>query len=692
MTGHPQSRPRRLTEWASRDMAYDPQQRFLQLVPGGNGIIYAIQSDGNLYWYRNTGWSTGSSSWANAGTGRLIGTKWQQFRYVLAAADGQIFAFQPNGDLIWYRYILNNSSTGAGSWHSASGSKIGHGWNRFPRLLGGWNNVLYGVDGSGNMFWYRYTANNGSSSWASGSGAQIGRGWKSFNYLLADPNGVIFASRQGGALNWYRYLGTNGSSVWANSGRGIDLRILGGYQKQILSNGSGTIYRVRLSASNPPGADTELLWYRLLNSETINTSGVQWVNNGEGVRVGSGFTNQGSAALQGYPGSVSTPQNSSLSIHVSTTFSSYTSATLRLAPASGDPVQVTSPVSRGGQFQFLQSGYRSAGCGWNPSFSVSVASNWTSGIYASQLRSPFGGTQNVPFVVRPSSPQQDIAVLVPTNTYNAYNFWGGHNQYTGGQLGTQRTVTLERPGMGVDRNQNFVSATGFLDHLLYSDLLLTRWMTSAGFSFDCYADNDLDATGDQWLPSYKALVLTTHPEYFTETMRQNVVNFQNAGGRLIYTGGNGIYEKVEYNGDRSAVVFRRADGTRDLFREDGQPESQILEVSFYSPSYMTFAPYEVQNNHAFLTGTGLSVGSTFGSVAYNASASGWEIDIDDASTPGAVLIAQGLNPGAGADMMYVPKPNGGWVFSASSLSFNGGLPFDAAMRRIMLNVLTAAVA
>ena len=28
---------------------YDPRQRFIRLVGGGNGIIYAIQADGGLY-------------------------------------------------------------------------------------------------------------------------------------------------------------------------------------------------------------------------------------------------------------------------------------------------------------------------------------------------------------------------------------------------------------------------------------------------------------------------------------------------------------------------------------------------------------------------------------------------------------------------------------------------------------------
>ncbi|TPQ18263.1 N,N-dimethylformamidase beta subunit family domain-containing protein [Streptomyces sporangiiformans] len=673
-------------------MAYDPEQRFLQLVPGGNGIIYGIQSDGNLYWYRHRGWTDGTASWANSGTGRLIGGKWQQFRYVLAAADGQIFAWHPNGDLIWYRYILTDINTGAGRWHGASGSRIGTGWNRFPRLLGGWNNVIYGEDGDGNLFWYRYTGNDGSFSWASGSGSKISYGWSKFAALFADPNGVIYVQGGGGPLSWYRYIGTNGSSEWANGGRRINLGILGGTQKQIFSNGSGTVYRIRLNTATVPGPDNELTWNRLQNSETVNTSGVQWHNGGTTVQVGRGFTLQASAALQGYPTSLSVQHGDSLGIHVSSTFSSYTSSTVRLAPATGAPVQVTPPVSRSGELQLVQGGYRSNGCGWDTSFSVDTATDWPSGVYASQLKSPWGGQHNVMFVVKPAVPQQQIAVLLPTNTYNAYNLWGGHDQYTPGQIGVQRTFTLQRPNMGIDKVETFVSATGFLDHLLYSDLLLFRWMTSAGISFDCYTDNDLHTNGDSWLPNYRALVLTSHPEYFTQSARDNVVAFQNAGGRIINTGGNGIFERVQYTPDGTAVIFRRSDGVRDVFRDSGESESQILGVAHFAPSNFTFASYEVRNDHPFLEGTGLSVGSVFGASAYNGPASGWEVDRRIGAVPGAVLIAEGLNVDGGGEILYVPKPNDGWVFTASSLCFNGALPRSPEIRRMLLNVFTAAVA
>jgi N,N-dimethylformamidase len=42
-------------------------------------------------------------------------------------------------------------------------------------------------------------------------------------------------------------------------------------------------------------------------------------------------------------------------------------------------------------------------------------------------------------------------------------------------------------------------------------------------------------------------------------------------------------------------------------------------------------------------------------------------------------------------MCVLPKPNGGWVFSAGSLCFNGALAHDRRMSRILLNAMNAAV-
>lgn len=673
-------------------MTYDSNQRFLSFVPGGNGVLYAIQADGALLWYQHTGWTNGTQAWS-PGSSLVIGNGWHQFTTVLANSDGQIYALRPDGTLLWYRYILSNSTTGAGSWAAGSGSVIGNGFNRFARIFGGWGGVIYGLDAAGDMYWYRYAAGNGTNSWGANTGALIGSGWNEFPWLMADPNGVIYGVQQGGNLDWWRYSVPNvntGVGTWANGGTAITIGNGWGDvgQKVAWSNTSGVIYAVVLDTAQVPKTDNLLTWFRLQNSETVDSSGVAWYNGANAVTVGNGFTQQASAALQGYPSALSTPQGGSIGIQVSTTWPTYTASVLRLAPAgaSGAPVTVVPPASHTGTFKQLPSGYRSSGCGWTSDFTVPTTSSWLSGIYSAQLLSSYGNEHDVVFIVRPSTPKNKIAVVVPTNTYHAYNTWGGHDQYTAGQATGQRTVSLLRPSV-----TTLINPTGYINHTLYSDLLLYSWMTANNIAFDVYTDADVDANTGNWMASYKGIVLGSHHEYWTQTARQNVINYLAAGGRIIATGGNSLYEAVSYNSNGSAVIFRTTTGDRNLFEDLGLFESDVIGLEYNAATYMDFYPYQVQTNHAFLNGTGLTVGGTFGGSGYNVAASGWEVDWAVEGIAGQIVIAQGTNPNGGASMCYVPMANNGWAFTTGSISFNGSISGDPAIQRILSNVFAAAV-
>jgi hypothetical protein len=173
-------------------------------------------------------------------------------------------------------------------------------------------------------------------------------------------------------------------------------------------------------------------------------------------------------------------------------------------------------------------------------------------------------------------------------------------------------------------------------------------------------------------------------------MRARLVDYLNDGGRLIYTGGNGIYESVDLVDDDTVAVHRDATGIRALYQLQGKPETDVLGVAF-GGEYMTFLPYQVEVEHPFLEGTGLDVGDQFGDTGYNYAASGWEMDQSTGTNADVTVIARGLQQGGGAHMSVFEKPNGGWVFAASSLSFNGALGSDPALSKILRNVFDAAL-
>jgi N,N-dimethylformamidase beta subunit-like protein/tachylectin len=673
-------------------VAYDQLQRFIQLVPGGNGIIYAIQADGALLWYRHAGWQTGAVSWANGGQPRTIGSGWNKFTTVLANSDGQIFGFMADGTCHWYKYVVSDLSTGAGSWASPpGGSLIGSGFDGFPRIIGGWNGEFFCIDNAGGMYWFQYTAGNGSgaeNAWAdNGLPQQVGSGWLTAKRAWAEDSGVLYATRQDNSLVWFRHLG---GGSWANGGTQATVGQGWGevYQKTAFSNGSGTVYALMLASDQVNGTDSNLNWYRLTNYTSITpSSGAAWANSGRGIQVGSGFTFESTARLQGYATAPSVSQGATANVAVSTTFGSYDWSVVQLAPQpSGSPATMLGPTSATGQLQTLPSGYRVNGCGWQNSISVQVPASWPSGLYAALLVSPYGHRYYAPFTVKPSAPSQKLAFLLPTNTYNAYNSWAGHSRYTT-QNGSNVTLTFQRPSTTVQADPPAVITAE-----LYNDLFLLSWMSANSIAFDCYTDSDLNASGT-WLTSYKAVILGAHPEYWSDAMRASIMSYLQGGGRVIAPGGNTLYERTTFSSSGLALTWSPV-GNRDLFINHNEPESQVVGAIYDNPDWNTFGPFQVDDaSHKFFAGTGVSNGDQFGQAGYNGKASGWEVNGPLSSTvTGATQLAHGAGqPSDGAVMVYIDSGNGGWVFAANSLSFNGAIAQDPVIPQILSNVFAAAV-
>ena len=64
----------------------------------------------------------------------------------------------------------------------------------------------------------------------------------------------------------------------------------------------------------------------------------------------------------------------------------------------------------------------------------------------------------------------------------------------------------------------------------------------------------------------------SHPEYFTESMLNALLNYRENGGNLIYLGGNGFYWRISrHMEDPSLLEIRRAeDGIRAWATEPGE--------------------------------------------------------------------------------------------------------------------------
>jgi hypothetical protein len=191
----------------------------LNVVSGGSGVLYAIDSSGNLHWYLDDNYSGGSAAWDPA-SGSVIGTGWGGFSTVVSGGQGVIYAIDSAGNLRWYRYLGNGSP----SWASNSGTVIGTGWGGRAKIVAGGSGVIYTVNSAGALLWYLHRDPlGGTASWADGGVAQqIGSGWSGFSRIGSMGGGVIFARDTTGQVDWYRDADPlGGTASWANGGAGI---------------------------------------------------------------------------------------------------------------------------------------------------------------------------------------------------------------------------------------------------------------------------------------------------------------------------------------------------------------------------------------------------------------------------------------------------------------------------------------
>ncbi len=351
------------------------------------------------------------------------------------------------------------------------------------------------------------------------------------------------------------------------------------------------------------------------------------------------------------------------------------------------------------------------GCGWNETFNFTIPDSWESGIYSARCKDAEENKFDITFIVKPGpSARSRVAVLANVNTWLAYNGWGGRSKYDG----LARTSFL-RPMPVASPEADF--------HLTRGELWILGWLERNGFRPDVFTDIDFHNGGCD-AGQYRCLVLSTHPEYWTTQMYDNLKAYLDAGGSVAYLGGNGIYENGEYEAGQTGMVFRAGveDGPRvkALFRvlSPPRPERSVLGVATARCGVEGSAYKVVRADHPLFAGTGLGNGDLFGQAGLNkgygnGKASAWEVDTSDSpgatsippacatepadvppsSLPaGLVVLASGEHDvgGPGADMVFYDHPGGGFVFSVGSLTFGGSLVVDAKIQQLMRNVLSRA--
>jgi N,N-dimethylformamidase beta subunit-like protein len=306
--------------------------------------------------------------------------------------------------------------------------------------------------------------------------------------------------------------------------------------------------------------------------------------------------------------------------------------------------------------------------------SIATGTDWPSGVYAARLDADDGRVGFAPLVVRPAAPTARVAVVMPTTTWGAYNFYdadgdGWGDTWYARWRTKQADLTRPQPSRGVPY------------HYRSYDLGFQRWLAQTGKTVDTYGDEDLElfATPQDLRAAYDLLVFPGHTEYVTERVYDLVQGFRDLGGNLMFLAANNFFRKVT----RVHGVATLVDEWRNLKR----PESALLGNQYIASDRGEHrAPFTVVGADVApwaFEGTGLQNGSTFGVY-------GIEIDARSPASPPSTIVLANIPDlfGAGrtAEMTYYEHWSGARVFSAGALDFGGHVQLWPQTEQLLQNV------
>ncbi len=325
-----------------------------------------------------------------------------------------------------------------------------------------------------------------------------------------------------------------------------------------------------------------------------------------------------------------------------------------------------------------------AGCGWPVASDIGIEPEWPSGYYEVILSIDVDGKirrTHAFFVVRPvhATTSATILLALGTNTWHAYNDFGGRNLYNGGTaVSLQRPMApgylYKPPGAGQrvtslhPPDPQSASHVGYLrmNHLSpwggsagwpNWELPFVEWADREGYAIDIVTNADLEEHPELLGAEspYRLYLSIGHDEYWSGPMRDTVEGFIGRGGNAAFLSGNTAFWQVrleDATGDGAEGPAATMVGYKGFFKQDPvfgtdrqpelttiwsdhlleRPENHMTGVSFSRGGYHRIGKRVTNGaggytlyraDHWIFDGTGLQYGDVLGS---SASIVGYECD------------------------------------------------------------------
>jgi len=360
-------------------------------------------------------------------------------------------------------------------------------------------------------------------------------------------------------------------------------------------------------------------------------------------------------------------------------------------------------------------------CNWTASYTLTVPTTWTSGVFMVQLTNAQGNQNYITFVVRDDARVADIMFQQAVATYQAYNNYpddsatgksiydfNSYGASTVAGTGTKRAVKVSWNRPYADRG-----AGQFFQWEFY----FIRWLEQSGYDVKYSTDVDTHENSARLLQS-KAFLSIGHNEYWSKAMYDGVQQARDAGVHLGFFGADAVFWQVRFEpspltGAADRVMVGYKDRTIDpvqgptttiLWRDPflNRPEQQLIGVQFSGSIDISgpFPPYVVKNSSSWVyAGTGLADGDSIPKIVgyeMDSSMSNFPLPASVAGTYQVLSQSPYTDPYSGpmtANSSIYQAPSGAWVFGAGTTNWSWGLSddgdgyMDPRIQRITANVL-----
>jgi hypothetical protein len=378
----------------------------------------------------------------------------------------------------------------------------------------------------------------------------------------------------------------------------------------------------------------------------------------------------------------------------------------------------------------------SHGCGWPVAVTVPIGANWRSGFYLVTLKAHDAPAERAlgyaGFVVGAAAKRARALLVLATNTYNAYNTWGGKSLYTGGwrvsfarpfgrgmlmRPETERddrkarpTYRGEEPDVDGSIYQEYRFANGYPGFMSSAgwftyERRFVEWAEAQGFEFDYAVSSDLERS-PSIVDGYDLVLGVGHDEYWSAPQRAAIEQHVRGGGNYLSLSGNTMFWQVRLEDDGRAMVCHKytAHEVDPVVGTDaqvtmagmwgdpliGRPETALLGAGSAYGLYSRFGAATprgsgaftvYRNDHWMFAGTGLRYGDLLGVadgvVGYETV--GCRLGFDEYQLP--ISIGGDGTPEEVEIVAFTPSSNlgmGEYPASIAALDDQGDLEFVAS--------------